>query len=59
MTEILHEEVLYQQGCFKRVRRWIRGKHPKLGKLTLGWTGWETIVETTVVMSMGKYYVEV
>jgi hypothetical protein len=58
--EILDEHVLYQSGCFKRVKRWLLGKHPKLGVLARsGITGeWETIQETDVIMAMHKFTVE-
>lgn len=30
-------------------RRWIKGKHPSLGVIHIGWSGdWETVVDTTV-----------
>ena len=58
--EILDEHVLYQNNSFKRVRRWLRGKHPKLGVLSMGGiTGeWETIQVTDVIMAMGTFTVE-
>lgn len=43
---ILSEEVISEQGSFKRVRRHLEGHHPELGLLTTkGWTGDETIQE--------------
>jgi len=55
--EILDEHVLYQRGCFKRVKRWLRGKHPTLGILHQGYTGWETIQEKDVIMAMETFTV--
>lgn len=55
--EILDEHVLYQNGCFKRVRRWLRGKHPTLGVLHQGYTGWETIQEVDVISAMQVFTV--
>lgn len=55
--EILEEHILSQSGCFKRVKRWLRGMHPTLGVLHRGYTGWETIQETDVVMAMGTFTV--
>lgn len=55
--EILSEEVLHQQGCYRRVRRWLRGRHPELGTLVLGWTGWETMQEVDVIKPMGVFTV--
>ncbi len=46
---ILGEEILYQQGGFKRVRRYLAGYHPHLGALHFGWAGLETIQETDVI----------
>ncbi len=55
--EILDEHVLYQSGCFKRVKRWLRGKHPTLGILHQGYTGWETIQEIDVISAMQTFTV--
>jgi len=55
--EILDEHILYQNGCFKRVKRWLRGKHPQLGILHQGYTGWETIQEVDVIMAMKTFTV--
>lgn len=49
MIEILDEQILSQQGSWKRVRRWLRGKHPHLGILVFGHTGMETIQEIDVI----------
>lgn len=56
--KILDEHVLYQQGSFKKVRRWIEGWHPHLGLLTWGITGKETIVEETVIKPQIEYHIE-
>jgi ABC-type polysaccharide/polyol phosphate transport system ATPase subunit len=53
--EILSEIVLYQKGSFKRVRRYLRNKHPSLGVITKGFTGWETVQEIDVIIPMGKF----
>ena len=47
--EILGEEILYQKGCFVKIRRWLRGDHPKLGILSPGLTGMETIIEQDII----------
>jgi hypothetical protein len=48
--EVLGEHVLMVQGCFRRVRRWVRGRHPHLGLLHFGLSGeWETVIETEVI----------
>ncbi len=53
MLEILSEELLYKQGSFRKVKRWLRGKHPSLGILIpphVGLSGdWETMVELSLV----------
>lgn len=55
--EILSEEVLHQQGSYRRVRRWLKGKHPELGTLVQGWTGWETMQEIDVIKPMAVFTV--
>jgi hypothetical protein len=51
--EILSEEILQDHGSMKRVRRYLRGRHPERGKLVQpekAWSGdWETIEETDVI----------
>ena len=55
---ILSEHVLYEKGPYRRVRRWIKGKHPDLGPLQIGWSGdWETIVDTDVLIARGTFEV--
>ena len=46
---ILSQEVLLDRGTFKRVRQYISGHHPLLGKLHEGWTGAETVIERDIV----------
>lgn len=55
--EVLDEHIIEQRGCFKRVRRWLRGTHPHLGKLHHGYTGWETIQEVEVITAMKTFFV--
>jgi hypothetical protein len=55
--ELLDEKIIYQSGCFKRVRRWFRGAHPSIGVIIRGFTGVETLVEQDVIMPMGKFQV--
>ncbi|MBI2086447.1 hypothetical protein HYT74_03845 [Candidatus Daviesbacteria bacterium] len=43
--KILGEVIIDQQGGFSRVRRYLKGWHPDLGRLSYGWQGEETIVE--------------
>lgn len=50
--EILDEHIIAQHGSFKRVKRWLRGRHPHLGILHMGYTGWETIQEADVIVPM-------
>lgn len=47
--EILSETVLFQNGPFKRVQRWLRGTHPDRGKIIRGLTGWETVEEKDII----------
>jgi hypothetical protein len=46
---ILGEELLSQHGALKRVRRYLAGHHPHLGRLTMGWQGPETVIEQEVI----------
>lgn len=56
--EILDEQIIHQCNSFKRVKRWLRGKHPQLGVLHMGYTGWETIQEADVITPMMTFTVE-
>lgn len=56
--EILDEHVIHQSGSFKRVKRWLRGWHPKLGVLHFGYSGQETIQEVDVITPMVVFTVE-
>jgi hypothetical protein len=56
--EVLGEEVIWQNGPHRRVRRWLRGCHPHLGPLHLGWSGWETVVEVDLLRPTGTFRVE-
>ena len=47
--EMVHEEIIYSNGSFLHVRRWVKGKHPHLGKILYGFTGWETEITKSVV----------
>lgn len=55
--EILDEEIVYQSGSFTRIKRWLRGVHPKLGTIVRGITGWETLVEKDVIKPANTFYV--
>jgi hypothetical protein len=53
--EILDEKILYQNGAYKRIKKWLRGIHPELGQVTWGWTGWETVIEKDVIKALHTY----
>lgn len=55
--EVLDEEIVYQNGPFVRIKRWLRGMHPTLGTLMRGLTGWETLVEKDVIRPTGTFYI--
>lgn len=55
--EILDEQIVYQNGPYMRVKRWLRGVHPKLGTITYGLTGWETLVEKDIIKPNRTFYV--
>jgi len=50
--EILDEVTLIRRGSYKRVRRYLRGRHPDRGILIHGITGWETVEEIDVLSPM-------
>lgn len=56
--EILGEHIISESGCYRFVRRWVRGWHPELGELTWGLAGKETIIETSVIRPMVAYEVK-
>jgi hypothetical protein len=47
--EVLDEHIVYQNGPFCRIKRWLRGVHPQHGTIVWGYTGWETLVEKDVI----------
>lgn len=55
--EVVGEEIIREHGHYKRIRRWIKGKHPKLGIIIWGYTGWETVQELDVVYAIGTFRV--
>ena len=55
--ELLNEEVLFSKGDYKRVRRWVKGKHPNIGVIINGFTGWETVVEQDLIISSHRFHV--
>lgn len=55
--EVLGEEIVYRSGSFVRIKRWLRGVHPKLGTIVHGLTGWETLVEKDVIKPVHTFYV--
>ncbi len=55
--EILHQMVLFQRGCFQRIRRWLRGTHPDKGTIIHGWTGWETVQEKDRILPLHSFSV--
>lgn len=57
---ILGEEVLWQQGGYKRVRRWLEGFHPERGSLLPNGLsgGPETVQEVDLITPMQTYHVQ-
>jgi hypothetical protein len=47
---VLGEEILHEQGSFRRLRQYVAGWHPHLGTLHFGWSGRETIIERDVIL---------
>jgi len=56
--KILSEEIIYQQGSFRRVRRYLKGWHPERGRLHSGWQGKETIEEKDVISPIKTFEVK-
>lgn len=55
---ILDEKVIEETANFKVVKRWIKGSHPTLGTLQIGWSkGVETIVESTIIKAIRTFEV--
>jgi len=40
------------------MRRLAAGRHPELGKIHFGNTGWETVIEREVLVPTGLFFVE-
>ena len=55
--EIVGEEIIHQQGCYRRLRRWVKGWHPELGQLMFGLSGPETVMEVDSIRPMGTFTV--
>lgn len=52
--EIISEQILQEQGSFKRVRRWLSGHHPQEGVLTFGWQGEPQTVQDVEIITPVK-----
>jgi len=55
--EMVGEQILYSSGSFSRVRRWVKGKHPHLGRIIYGLTGWETEIDMDVIKPLRLFSV--
>jgi hypothetical protein len=55
--ELLDEKIIYQNGCYRRVKRWFKGSHPEIGIIIKGFTGLETIVEQDVIIPLGRFQI--
>lgn len=55
--EILDEVIICKSGCFERGRRWLRGRHPELGTILWGITGWETMQEFDRILALKTFTV--
>lgn len=60
--ELLGEQIIYEKGSLRRVRRYYRGWYPNMGPLSVltstGWQGQETIVEMDAVRPVRTFMVE-
>lgn len=57
-TDILDEQVISQQGRYKRIKRWWRGIHPDKGVIIQGYTGWETVEEKDLIVPVQTFHVQ-
>jgi hypothetical protein len=56
-TDLLDEKVLFQEGRYKRIKRWWRGIHPHRGVIIQGYTGWETVEEKDLIVPARTFIV--
>ena len=56
--EVIYEEILHSNGPFCHIRYWVKGKHPPLGKILYGLTGWETEITESVIKPKHLFVVE-
>lgn len=55
---ILSERIISSTPQSTTIRRWIKGKHPRMGVLQIGWSGdWETVVDTTIHGKIHTFFV--
>lgn len=48
--QIVGEQILYEQGCFRRIKFWIKGwVNIPNGQTIWGWSGKETVVVITQI----------
>lgn len=56
---ILDEKVIEETDHFKVIKRWIKGYHPELGSIQIGWSkGVETIAECRILKSLRTFEVQ-
>jgi hypothetical protein len=56
--DILDTKVISQKGCYRRIRRWLRGAHPERGTIVKGLMGIETVEELDQIMAMHTFFVK-
>lgn len=57
MIEILGTQVIYETEAVLRKRVWLRGAHPRIGVITWGYTGLETILEVFQIKALKTFTV--
>jgi len=55
---VLHTEVIHDAEYITYKRRWLKGAHPHLGKITHGLTGIETVQEFSIIKALRFYEVK-
>jgi hypothetical protein len=53
--QVLSREIVSTHGQFALIREYVAGRHPELGKVHFGYTGWETVIERQVLVPTGFF----
>jgi len=56
--QVLNRETISTHGQFVLIREYVAGRHPELGKIHFGYTGWETVIEREALVPTSLLFVE-